>query len=132
MKGKLAFVLGAGVGYVLGTRAGRERYEQIKRAAEKVWQTPPVQRGVAVVRDATAVRVDEFKGFAKRVGADAVSNLVRKVGAAQTGPATEPQHTPGSPASPEPPATPQPGSEQLGSEQPGSEQPGTEQTGAGA
>ena len=34
MKGKILFVVGLGVGYVLGTRAGRERYEQIKQAAE--------------------------------------------------------------------------------------------------
>jgi hypothetical protein len=44
---KVLFVVGLGVGYVLGTRAGRERYEQIKRAAENVWNTPAVQQGVA-------------------------------------------------------------------------------------
>ena len=30
MKGKVGLVVGLSVGYVLGTRAGRERYEQIK------------------------------------------------------------------------------------------------------
>ncbi|MEB4615044.1 YtxH domain-containing protein [Leucobacter sp. M11] len=45
MKGKIAFVLGAGLGYVLGSRAGRERYEQIKAGATKLWNTAPVQRG---------------------------------------------------------------------------------------
>ena len=29
MRGKVGLVIGLGVGYVLGTRAGRERYEQI-------------------------------------------------------------------------------------------------------
>lgn len=58
MKGKLLFVSGAAVGYVLGTRAGRKRYEQIKGAAESVWNTPLVQQGV-----------DQVKGFAlARVG----------------------------------------------------------------
>jgi hypothetical protein len=52
MKGKLAFILGAAVGYVLGTRAGRERYEQIKRGAQRVWRTEPVQRGVGLVKGA--------------------------------------------------------------------------------
>lgn len=93
MKGKLAFVLGVGVGYVLGTRAGRERYEQIKRAAESVWQTPPVQRGVGAVREAAQLRVDELKGFAKRVGADAVSNLVRTATPAKPAPAEGAQPT---------------------------------------
>ncbi|RZU66908.1 hypothetical protein EV379_3278 [Microterricola gilva] len=58
MKGKLLFVSGAAVGYVLGTRAGRKRYEQIKDAAQSVWNTPLVQQGV-----------DQVKGFAlARVG----------------------------------------------------------------
>lgn len=40
---KLALLTAIAVGYVLGTRAGRGRYEQIKRQAEKVWNTDPVQ-----------------------------------------------------------------------------------------
>lgn len=51
MKGKLLFVVGLGVGYVLGTRAGRERYEQIARAADRVWNQPAVQQGVETVKD---------------------------------------------------------------------------------
>jgi hypothetical protein len=42
----VGLVIGLGVGYVLGTRAGRERYEQIKAQAEKVWSLPPVQKQV--------------------------------------------------------------------------------------
>ncbi|WP_431864883.1 hypothetical protein [Microbacterium paraoxydans] len=52
MKGKIGLVVGLGVGYVLGTRAGRERYEQIKTQWLKVWNTDPVQE-----------RVDKVKGF---------------------------------------------------------------------
>jgi hypothetical protein len=40
---KLALLTAAAVGYVLGTRAGRGRYEQIKQQAAKVWHTDPVQ-----------------------------------------------------------------------------------------
>lgn len=54
MKGKVGLIIGLGVGYVLGTRAGRERYEQIKQAAQKVWNLPPVQ-----------TQVGRAKGFAK-------------------------------------------------------------------
>jgi len=39
MKGKILFLAGLGVGYVLGTRAGRERYETIKKSAAKLWTT---------------------------------------------------------------------------------------------
>jgi hypothetical protein len=51
MRGKILFVFGLALGYVLGTRAGRERYEQIKAGAEKVWQDPRVQKQVATVED---------------------------------------------------------------------------------
>jgi hypothetical protein len=60
MKGKILFVVGLGVGYVLGTRAGRERYEQIKRAADSVWNTPAVQQGVGNVKDFAMTRVGDL------------------------------------------------------------------------
>lgn len=78
MKGKIAFVLGAAVGYVLGTRAGRERYEQIKRGAETVWNTEPVQQGVSVVRGIVDERADEVKAFVRRATSDAFSTLSRQ------------------------------------------------------
>ena len=51
MKGKVGLVLGLAAGYVLGTRAGRERYEQIKAQAAKVWNLDPVQEQVGKVTD---------------------------------------------------------------------------------
>jgi len=54
MKGKILLVVGIGVGYVLGARAGRERYEDIKRAAGKLWNDPRVQR-----------QFDDAEGFVK-------------------------------------------------------------------
>lgn len=39
---KCAFILGLALGYVLGTRAGRERYEQIKKVAGAAWESTPV------------------------------------------------------------------------------------------
>lgn len=41
---KLGIVLGAGVGYVLGARAGRERYDQLKQQAQRAWSDPRVQQ----------------------------------------------------------------------------------------
>lgn len=40
---KLVLLAAGAVGYVLGTRAGRERYEQIKGLAVKVKEDPRVQ-----------------------------------------------------------------------------------------
>ena len=44
------FVVGVAVGYVLGSRAGRERYEQIKRWASRVADNPAVQASAGFVR----------------------------------------------------------------------------------
>ncbi|CAL9442733.1 YtxH domain-containing protein [Streptomyces sp. enrichment culture] len=43
MRYRLTFVLGLAVGYVLGTKAGRERYEQLRRSAQQVAQNPAVR-----------------------------------------------------------------------------------------
>jgi hypothetical protein len=40
---KLSFLAGFGAGYVLGAKAGRERYEQIKRAWEHAKDDPKLQ-----------------------------------------------------------------------------------------
>ena len=50
MRGKLTFAVGAAVGFVLGTRAGRERYEDIKSAAKKLLDSPTVQEASGVVQ----------------------------------------------------------------------------------
>ena len=44
MVGRAAFVAGAAVGYVLGARAGRRRYDQIKAAADRLWNDRNVQK----------------------------------------------------------------------------------------
>lgn len=77
MKGKVAFVFGAAVGYVLGTRAGRERYAQIKRGAQTIWETAPVQRGVGLVREAAQQRVDTVKAAAMRAGKGAFAAFLQ-------------------------------------------------------
>lgn len=51
MRGKLMLVTGLAVGYVLGSRAGRERYEQIKRGASKFMNSRTVQRQVHNAED---------------------------------------------------------------------------------
>ena len=77
MKGKILFVAGLGIGYVLGTRAGRQRYEQIKATALNLWNNPGVQR-----------RVDEVQEFVKDKAPDVVefvSDGAKKVAAQVSG-----------------------------------------------
>ncbi len=54
MKGKLAFILGAGVGYFLGTKAGREQYEKIKAGARQAMEHPAVKDKVTQAENAIA------------------------------------------------------------------------------
>ena len=44
MKRKLLLVLGLAIGYVLGARAGREKYDRLKATAEQYWQDPRVAK----------------------------------------------------------------------------------------
>jgi hypothetical protein len=43
MRYRLTFITGAVVGYVLGARAGRERYDQLCKAAQRIAQNPAVR-----------------------------------------------------------------------------------------
>jgi hypothetical protein len=50
MRGKLWFALGAAAGFVLGARAGRDKYDEIVLNARKVWDHPTVQEAAGVVQ----------------------------------------------------------------------------------
>ncbi|GAA3459125.1 hypothetical protein ACFFSW_08920 [Saccharothrix longispora] len=61
MKGIL---IGAAVGYVLGARAGRQRYDQIVRAYRSLSDHPAVQGAAGIVR----AKVSEKTGFGRHQG----------------------------------------------------------------
>jgi hypothetical protein len=50
MRGKLMFLGGLAAGFVLGSRAGREKYEEIRAGAKKVWEHPTVQEAAGVAQ----------------------------------------------------------------------------------
>jgi hypothetical protein len=65
---KLLVLVAGGVGYVLGTKAGRERYEQIKGAANRVKNDPRVQEkahhAADVAREKAPIVKDKVAGAA--------------------------------------------------------------------
>lgn len=75
MQGRILFVAGATIGYVLGARAGRRRYDQIKAAADRVWNDRNVQKSVndvvgtvqGFVKDKAPEVQDAVVGQAKKV-----------------------------------------------------------------
>jgi hypothetical protein len=81
MRGKLIFITGVGVGYVLGTRAGRERFDQMVAQARKFWESPTVQEAVGVVQTQAGQLYDE----GKQAVTDQVHRLSHRNGAAVAG-----------------------------------------------
>jgi hypothetical protein len=57
---RITFLGGLAVGYVLGSRAGRERYEQLVRLGRQVAESPAAQQAAGAVQAQAAE-------FAKRV-----------------------------------------------------------------
>jgi hypothetical protein len=50
MRYRIVFITGLGVGFVLGARAGRERYEQLQTLARKVRDNPAVQQAAGALQ----------------------------------------------------------------------------------
>ena len=76
---KLSLLAAAGVGYVLGARAGRERYEQIRTQAQKVAGNPRVQDAAHKAQDAAATQAAAAAGVVKDKVADVASTATDKV-----------------------------------------------------
>ena len=98
---KLALLAGAAIGYVLGARAGRERYEQIADGAAKIWDSKPVQQQV----DKAQGLIDQYvpkiveDGFSLAgKGAAGLMSMVTKPKKTRSGAAEAPTGTVDNPA----------------------------------
>jgi len=106
MRNKLVFIAGAAVGYVLGSRQGREAYEKIKSRAQDLWGSPQVRDTaskasglvrdkvphgdkVADVAESVAAKADEKVGNASSTG-DSSSGGDTKSDDAQNGGSPKP------------------------------------------
>lgn len=80
MKNKLVLLTGVAVGYVLGTRAGREQYNRIREQARSLWGDPRVQEQVshaqAAVREQVPVVQEKVAG-ATRTAVDRATSRGR-------------------------------------------------------
>lgn len=85
MRGKLLFITGGLIGYVLGARAGRKRYEQIAAAASDLWSAKPVQRRVTEVRDFALETVGDVPAALFEAGKKVVAAVQGKTAQAKTG-----------------------------------------------
>lgn len=69
--GKITLLVGGAVGYVLGTRAGRERYDQIKAQAKGLWQNPKVQQKATQAQELAKHKAQDAKDKAMDKAGDA-------------------------------------------------------------
>ncbi len=61
MVGKMTFLVGAAAGYVLGAKAGREKYDQILATAKQVNENPKIQQAVETVTTKGSEIIGEAK-----------------------------------------------------------------------
>ena len=62
MSGRMMAVgAGAAIGYVLGTRAGRRRYDELRGKAKQIWESDTLQEAAGEIRGQAGRLYDEGK-----------------------------------------------------------------------
>lgn len=84
MKKRLVLLTGVGIGYVLGSRAGREQYEKIRAQARSFWGDPRVAEQISHAQAAV-------KEQAPVVQEKVVAATKKAVGRATSGPGRDPE-----------------------------------------
>jgi hypothetical protein len=95
MRFKSGFLVGLGAGYVLGAKAGQERYQQIVDATSKLRENPGVQRltgevnktvsvGKDRVAETAAAKADQAKEAVSSKADQAKDAVASKVGDSST------------------------------------------------
>lgn len=74
---KTSMLAAAAVGYVLGARAGRDRYEQIAHGTQRFWDNPKVRQAATDARDVAAEQAPVVK--------DKIADAATKVAGKTTG-----------------------------------------------
>lgn len=104
---KLTLIAAGAAGYVLGARAGRERYEQIADGARRVMRNPRVQSARQQAQDAVSeqaaaardVVVEKAKETASTAASAAADKVRRGDGGAHSADQTWPADTAAPPVS---------------------------------
>ncbi len=64
MKIRLGFLVGFGAGYVMGAKAGTERYEQLRRLYENLLSSPAIRDARGKVKDAAGSGFESARDLA--------------------------------------------------------------------
>lgn len=77
---KVSFLAGFGVGYVVGARAGRQRYEKLKSSAQHLWTSPKVQDTVSQAQDFAARKAPEVQHKVAETASSLAHKVTERVG----------------------------------------------------
>ena len=76
MKIKAAFIVGAGIGFVVGARAGRRQFEVIKAQALTAWNSDTMQSTLSTVQEKASEVAKEQGAVLKDKIVDAVKTAM--------------------------------------------------------
>lgn len=79
MLNKSSLLIGFAAGYVLGPRAGRERYEQISAGARKFARNPTVRSAASKAQETVATQAPVVADAVKDKATSAASTVADKV-----------------------------------------------------
>jgi hypothetical protein len=94
MRFRLGLMIGAGIGYVLGAKAGRERFEQIVRSWRRFWASS-TGRAISDKGREVTEGVRELAGKGMEAASSSIKKTVgRSNGAGEAAPMFESQPSP--------------------------------------
>ncbi|GAB3520785.1 YtxH domain-containing protein [Arthrobacter monumenti] len=102
MKNKIVLATGIAVGYVLGSRSGRESYEKLKTKANELWKDPKVQDKVSKTTQTLKNKAPEVKDQASEAAKKIQDRVSHSKHASNNGQATETGPSGGDPYKVEP------------------------------
>ena len=82
MKVRLGFLVGFGAGYVMGAKAGTERYEQLRRLYENLLSSPALRQAKGKVKDAAGTGFEQ----ARDIASDGVQKVKERKSGTDGGP----------------------------------------------